>query len=241
MFRTTHDSVEPGWDVIPSDVPGDDHGAPLPTLETYRSIRQAHQFFNHALFSSALPEPLFTFQRKARVLGYYSPQRFEQRSAPGMEDTLTAGPGLSDEIALNPATLRVLTDAEVAGVVVHEMAHQWQQHFGRPSRSGYHNAEWADRMDAIGLVPTDSGRPGGRRVGQRVGHWIDPTGPFAAAFDELASSGFRFLWQERQFRTVARRNDRCKFSCPSCGLNAWAKPAAALSCGDCGLPLQAAD
>jgi hypothetical protein len=30
----------------------------------------------------------------------------------------------------------------------HEKAHLWQHHFGNPSRTGYHNKEWAACMAA---------------------------------------------------------------------------------------------
>ena len=32
------------------------------------------------------------------------------------------------------------------------MCHQWQQHFGKPSRNGYHNKQWADKMESVGLI-----------------------------------------------------------------------------------------
>jgi len=32
-----------------------------------------------------------------------------------------------------------------------------------------------------------------------------------------------------------KKNDRIRFSCPECALNAWAKPSAKLACGTCGL------
>ena len=40
---------------------------------------------------------------------------------------------------------------ESMGTLVHEMVHFWQQEFGTPSRRGYHNREWADKMEALGL------------------------------------------------------------------------------------------
>lgn len=32
------------------------------------------------------------------------------------------------------------------------MAHAWQFHFGEPGRRGYHNKEWAEKMEAISLL-----------------------------------------------------------------------------------------
>ena len=58
------------------------------------------------------------------------------------------------------------------------MAHLWQQEFGKPSRNGYHNAEWAAEMNRIGLKPVSAGSPD-KETGQRVGHEIVEGGPFA--------------------------------------------------------------
>jgi transcription elongation factor Elf1 len=35
-----------------------------------------------------------------------------------------------------------------------------------------------------------------------------------------------------------KRASKTKYTCPSCGLNAWAKPDAPLVCGDCQEPMQ---
>ena len=35
-----------------------------------------------------------------------------------------------------------------------------------------------------------------------------------------------------------KNNTRAKFTCPECGLNAWAKPAAPLHCGDCDVAMK---
>jgi hypothetical protein len=42
---------------------------------------------------------------------------------------------------------------------VHEMAHVWQHAHGKPSRNGYHNKEWAAKMDERGLIPSDTHPP----------------------------------------------------------------------------------
>jgi hypothetical protein len=52
------------------------------------------------------------------------------------------------------------------------MVHQEQKHFGKPSRNGYHNKQWSRWMERIGLVPSATGAPGGKRTGQRMTHYI---------------------------------------------------------------------
>jgi hypothetical protein len=39
------------------------------------------------------------------------------------------------------------------------MVHLWQHHHGKPSRTGYHNKEWATMMKAVGLIPSDTAAP----------------------------------------------------------------------------------
>ena len=77
------------------------------------------------------------------------------------------------------------------------MPHLWQHHFGKPSRTGYHNREWAVKMRAIGLIPSDTGEPGGKEIGQRVTHYIEEGGAFARACSGFLKIGAAVLYQDR--------------------------------------------
>jgi predicted SprT family Zn-dependent metalloprotease len=88
---------------------------------------------------------------------------------------LRDGSEVTDEIALNPSCFKDRADAQIFSTLVHEMVHLWQFHFGSSSRSGYHNREWADRMEQLGLMPSYTGEPGGERTGQRVTHYTSST------------------------------------------------------------------
>jgi len=192
----------------------------------YVTLAAAFDFFNRRLFGGALPPAIITLQRKAGSHGYYSAKRFEGRKGSAAE---------MDEIALNPGTFAGRTDRDILSTLAHEMAHHWQQHFGTPGRSRYHNHEWADKMDEIGLAPSTTGRPGGNRVGQHMTHYIVARGPFARACRSLLADGVRLEWQSREWtasRTKAVRTSKVKYTCPLCGLNAWAKPGAFLVCGN---------
>jgi hypothetical protein len=127
----------------------------------------------------------------------------------------------------------------VLSTLAHEMAHLWQQHFGKPSRSAYHNKEWAAKMKEIGLQPSDTGAPGGKETGQKMTHYIVAGGPFAVACRELLSDGYRLAWGEvidaakDDGDDDKNKSNRVKYTCPGCGVNAWGKPDLALICGDC--------
>jgi predicted SprT family Zn-dependent metalloprotease len=133
-----------------------------PTLRTYNEINEAYDFFNLKLFAGSLPPCLITMQRKNKTYGYFAGSRFGTRD----------GKEITDEIALNPSHFRKRTTEESLSTLVHEMAHLWQHHHGKPPRRGYHSREWAAKMRVLGLIPTDTGAPGGRETGQHVSHYI---------------------------------------------------------------------
>lgn len=134
----------------------------LPTPETYDELQRAYDFFNEKLFSNELPPCLITLQREKRTYGYCSFKRFVGRES-GYR---------VDEIAMNPVYFSIRTIKATLSTLVHEMVHQWQFHFGEPGRRGYHNKQWAARMERVGLMPSDTGEPGGRKVGQSMTHYI---------------------------------------------------------------------
>ncbi|HJT79196.1 MAG TPA: SprT-like domain-containing protein, partial [Gemmataceae bacterium] len=185
------------------------------------------------LFGDALPQCLITLQRRAGARGYYWNKIFEARAeAAGVAAE-------TDEIALNPVHFQGRTDAEIPSTLVHEMVHLWQYHFGNPGRSRYHNREWANRMESVGLMPSDTGLPGGKRTGQRVTHYVLAGGPFDLAVRELLAGGFRLNWQSRQGDDKGRPVSKVKYTCAKCGQNAWAKPGASLVCGFCAAAMRA--
>jgi|SRR6516165_733285 hypothetical protein len=200
------------------------HKTKDPTRVTYVGLTEAYDWFNAWLFAGELPRALITMQRRKGSYGYFAPKRF------GTRDEVE----IVDEIALNPTAFRIRTDEETLSTLVHEQTHCWQQHFGKPSRGGYHNKEWAKKMKAVGLQP-DNGN--GRETGQGVSHHIVPGGPFAIACAELLKDGAKIdyvdLWSERP----VTRNTRTKYSCPVCGANAWGKPDLRIDCRDCNQPM----
>jgi hypothetical protein len=167
---------------------------PTPTGEAYDELQAAFDHYNRALFEGALPPCLITMQREKRTYGYFSFKRFvHSRSA---ERTV-------DEIAMNPAFFAVSPLQEILQTLVHEMTHLWQYHFGTPGRRAYHNAEWAAKMEAIGLMPSHTGRPGGRKTGEKMSDYPIEGGAFLAATETLLKGGFLISWLDRMpYRTV---------------------------------------
>ena len=200
------------------------------TGQTYKTLDEAWSWFNTALFGGQLPGCLLTLARRANSKGYFSPERFGLRT----------GTGMAHELALNPDTFAGRSDTEILSTLVHEMTHCWQNAHGTPSRRGYHNREWADKMQEIGLIPSDTGEVGGKMVGQHVTHYIAPDGPFAHWATRWQQEGYVLLWQSAAPEPLPAKtgtNSKTKYTCPNCELNAWAKPDVHLLCGDCALPM----
>jgi SprT-like family len=205
-----------------------------PTHRTYTSLDAAYGHFNRELFDGQLPACLITMQRHKGAFGYFSGERFASTENP--QD-------VTDEIALNPAHFAGRTTDKTLSTLVHEMVHLWQHHFGKPSRTGYHNKDWAIKMRAVGLIPSDTAQPGGKETGQKVSHYIEKGGRFERACTAYLATGAAFLYQDRagdEEAAKARKKkaaSKTKFTCPQCCQNAWAKPEAHLICGDCQEPM----
>lgn len=229
-----------------------------PTPETYAELQAAFDHFNQVLFDGALPPCLITLQRERNTHGYYSNSRFVGR----------ASGELVDEIAMNPSYFAIQPIRETLQTLVHEMVHQWQAHFGKPGRGRYHNQEWAAKMEAVGLMPSSTGQPGGKRTGDTMADYVIEGGAFELAAQELMTRAFTLSWLDR-FPPVepeseamirggaelaattklvelptpesrqAKRANRVKYRCPSCGIQAWGKPDLRLLCGaaSCKAPL----
>lgn len=157
-----------------------------PTIETYDELQRAFDHFNGALFGGLLPHCLITLQREHRTRGYFSKSRFVRRCGRRV-----------DEIAMHPGYFAVRPIRDTLSTLAHEMVHLWQSGFGRPGRRGYHNREWAERMEAVGLVPSDTGAPGGKRTGERMSHYVAEGGPFDVACTDLMTREFTLSWFDR--------------------------------------------
>ena len=157
-----------------------------PTQQIYDELQTAYDHFNNVLFDNALPDCLITLQRERRTYGYYCRDRFVSR-----------GGTITDEIAMNPAYFGVRSIRKSLSTLVHEMVHQWQFHHGKPGRRGYHNKEWADKMDSLGLIASNTGQPGGKRVGEQMTHYIQKGGAYDQACDDLLSKKYKLSWLDR--------------------------------------------
>lgn len=199
------------------------------TEKQYKTLDDAFKYFNDKLFDGKLPDILITLQRKARTNGYHHFEKFEDRKS---KNKIT-------EIALNPDSFADRTDQEILSTLVHELCHHWQWSFGSPVRAGYHDKEWASKMNEIGLMPTSTGEVGGRQTGQRMTHVIVEGGKFETACGAFLTRGSALYLNSVVVpkETKERKKTREKFTCPRCHQSAWAKKTAKLACGNCIQPM----
>jgi len=197
-----------------------------PTPEQFDRYQKAWDYFNEALFDRQLEPCLLNFSSHRGSYGYFCPRRWKK----GNHET--------HEISLNPRMLgRPLEDT--MATLVHEMVHQWQDDHGSPSRRGYHNSEWADKMQEIGLIPSDTGQPGGARTGQRMTHYIEANGKFATALNKMPKE-YALPWLTGEVEALVEKPKppkKIKLTCPLCKVSVWIEEENVgheVCCGECG-------
>lgn len=195
-----------------------------PTLEQFAAFQAAYDFFNKTLFDGALKPCLLNFRgRHKRNMGLFWPEKW-----------MRADGGVTHEIALNPEVLlRPLV--ETFATLVHEMCHQWQQDLGEPPRGGYHDREWGQQMERVGLIPSDTGQPDGKKTGGRMTHYIAEDGAFKRAFDKMPEA-VALPWLTGVLpggaKTPSKNKNKMKYLCP-CGNAIWGKADLIVLCGQC--------
>ena len=158
----------------------------METINPVAPFQTAYDYFNDALFSGFLPDVVITLQRTRNAKGYFSPKRFIEYAEAGKQAPALKDRQRTHELAMNPETFSGRTFKQILSTLVHEMVHVWQEEFGTPSKDyKYHNTEWADEMEKIGLIPSATGQPGGARTGRSMTHYIKELGRFDIQCDKL--------------------------------------------------------
>jgi SprT-like family len=206
-----------------------------PTVEQWGAYQNAFNHLNKELFGNALPQCMLNFSRHARSKGFFASERWQKSGE------------CRHEISLNPDQLdRPLI--EVMSTLCHEMCHLWRNDIGKPPSAGYHDKKWAQKMEEVGLLPTDSGEPGGKKVGRKVTHCILENGKFERAFRRMPEA-YLLPWRSpfpdetneevsgsEEKKEKKSRQDKLKYSCPTCHTNCWGKDKISIYCGLCKEP-----
>lgn len=221
---------------------------PTPTEQQFKALNSAYKYFNRKLFSGQLPGCILNFSRLRGSHGFLAPDRWKH-----LEDEEFS----IHEISLTPNTL-YRTPIEIFSTLVHEMCHLWQWEFGNPSRNGYHNREWSKKMLAVGLIPSHTGKPGGKMTGQSMTHYVEKNGAYHKAFlkmperyvlpfTSLDGEVMKSLIERTEVGPDSGKSDRrkklqklrpvsrkkTKYTCPECKINVWGKPNLRIRCEEC--------
>jgi len=206
----------------------------------YDQLNVAFEFYNQELFSETpLVTPIFSIRARANSAGYFAPERLHPSQVKKTKGK-TKKPEAVHEIAFNPVILNRPIN-HILSTLVHEMAHLWQEQYGKPSRNGYHNKEWANKMVLLGLIPSATGAPGGKMTGGRMTHYIEKDGAFEMVTKKLLKNNkFDFFYEVLPEKKKAP-NSKVKFTCPLCGQNAWGKPELSIECAPCRAKMESED
>lgn len=170
--------------------------ATSPTQTVYSELHGAYDYFNERLFDGKLPPCIISIQRHKGALGMFSQNRFVDRAQPDQ---------YAHELSLHPGYFAIRRPKEILSTLVHEMVHLQRSLSAKEQKTtrGYHDKEWGTLMEAVGLIPSNTGKPGGKKLGFRMTHYIAKDGPFDIAAQGLMDSGWSVTWLDR----VIERDD----------------------------------
>ncbi len=135
-----------------------------PTNEQFEAFKKLFDHLNKNLFEGSLPIVNLNFYRKRKVGSY--------------------------EISITPHIFSLGKRAVIQSMV-HEMCHLWQEEYGDVGSlksRGYHNKQWSNKMESVGLVPSHTGEPGGRKTGTKMSEYIEPGGVLDELIDKVDDS-----------------------------------------------------
>lgn len=200
------------------------------TKRQFNTFEDIFNYYNEELFSGSLPEVMINMSRKKNSHGFFAPMRWKG----------TADGKHVHEISLNPDSLK-RTAIEWHSTLVHEMCHLWRQELKDSRAVGYHCRKWGNKMEEIGLMPSNTGLPGGRKTGVKMTHYIIEGGKYQEAFNRIQGEDFSDMILPylpagpllTKSGKPIRSQTKIKYEC-SCGFKVWGKPDLKLSCDQCG-------
>ena len=197
------------------------------TKEQYAALQSSFEYLNKELFNNKIPNVLLTFSRKTKAYGFFVPALWHTK-----DKTTTA-----HEIALNPDYFEERELAKVYSTLVHEMCHAWQQEYGNAPRRCYHNKQFSEMMEKVGLITSSTGMQGGKRTGQHVSHYIQEGGKFEKAMAAMPHELYiPFIAEslKKKGNTVKKAKPlHVSYVCPICGQTVKGNAELNIVCGNC--------
>jgi len=205
------------------------------TNKQYEKFDYLLKYYNKELFKDKLNDCMITMNRRSRArAGFFISHNWKNK--------LSENETCIHEIGLNPDYF-FGDDAEWHSTLVHEIVHLWQEDYGKPSRRNYHNKQFSEKMEEVGLMTSSTGKPGGARTGRSMSHYIIPDGPFFNAYNRLTEKEINYISSfsiipskdtevPEVNQKIKKNESKSKYTC-SCGNNVWGKPGLIIICGVC--------
>ena len=185
------------------------------TQNQYTTIDEIFDYYNVKLFDGKLKDCMIITSRKKDAAGYFQYKAWKNKAVKKDADI--------HEICLNPDFFNN-DDMQWQKTLVHIMVHIYQYDHGKPSRRDYHNLEWAEIMEKIGLMPSSKGKPGGERTGFKMSEYPVPGGMFIEAYNSLKDKNIKYIFSSKAEENDGKpSNSKESYTCPACGTKMWGK------------------
>ena len=156
-----------------------------PAQEIVDDLHRLFDFLNRRFFDDELPYCQFSLKRHNGTNGFYTPESYNREDGK-----------YCDEITMNPAFYNPDNPLPFIEVLLHQMCHLWQRHYGTPGRGGYHNRELANKMLSIGLQPSSTGIEGGKETGDTMHQYAIPGSSLERVIRNLINDRVVLRWQD---------------------------------------------
>jgi predicted SprT family Zn-dependent metalloprotease len=120
--------------------------------------------------------------------GYYHPERYVYK----YDKSKVIG-----RIALNPQWFlpgRENNCSDIVATLVHQMCHALEIQDNPKATPTHHSKKWGEMMEKIGLMPSDTGNPDGKRTGKKMSQFVLAGGQFEKMCQE---EKFDLSWADR--------------------------------------------
>ena len=190
----------------------------------YHMLGDLFYHYNEELFNGLLSDCMISINNHIKHTSFFKTLNWR--------NTVNETDPLIHEITLNPKLLGT-DDINWHMELVHLMVHLWQHENGNPTRNGYHNRQWAKKMEEIGLMPSSNGMCGGNKTGQEISQYSIPKGLFIESYNNCQEKLIKYVTNVFSDETTSKWKSQIKFTCTCCGDNAWGKPGLKLLCKKC--------
>jgi predicted SprT family Zn-dependent metalloprotease len=156
----------------------------MTSKDQIKGLDEMYKFYNRELFGGKLAPAIISLT-KSGPRGYFIASRWKIKNDSNPVEHQIA----HHEIAINIDKIGT-NNSLLHSTLVHEMVHLWQEDLGKPSKNGWHNQEWADMMEKIGLIPSKTGQEGGKKIGYSIDHYIREDGKFFNSYNKIKGNEY---------------------------------------------------